>query len=168
MPADVVLLGLGVTPNVEWLSGSGLESNGGVHCDAFGGTDLPGVVAVGDCSTWYDPSLRTHHRLEHWSSARERASVAVATLLSAGTTRQSARPPYFWSDQYGLTLQVAGHTYGADQVTVEDGSVADRDFLAVYRRDGDPVAVLALGRRKEFMRWRKHLATAQRDAQIPA
>ena len=174
VPADVVLLGLGVTPNVEWLSGSGIAGAGGIVCDAFGATELPGVVAVGDCATWYDPALRTHHRLEHWSGARERASVAVATLLSAGTTRQSGRPPYFWSDQYGLTLQVAGHTHGADQVTVEGGSVDDRDFLAVYRRAGDPVAVLALcrpemqGRRKEFMRWRKHLATAQRDAQIPA
>ena len=164
VPADVVLLGLGVRPNAEWTAGSGLDlvpGVGGIACDPFGATVLPGVVAVGDCATWYDPALGRHHRLEHWSSARERASVAVATLLSAGSTRQTSRPPYFWSDQYGLTLQVVGHTAGADQVTVEAGSVDDRDFLAVYRSAGRPVAVLALGQRKEFMRWRKNLTATQ-------
>ncbi|WP_375486225.1 NAD(P)/FAD-dependent oxidoreductase [uncultured Jatrophihabitans sp.] len=166
--ADVVVLGMGVVPNVDWLAGSGLDLThgvGGVACDAFGATDLPGVVAVGDCATWFDHALGRHHRLEHWSSAKERGAVAAATLLTAGTTRRPARPPYFWSHQYGLTLQVAGHPSGADQVTVEEGSLDERDFLAVYRRDGDPIAVLALGRSREFMRWRKHLA-ARHDAAV--
>src|SRR5206468_11439692 len=139
-------------------------SPGGIACDPYGATALPGVVAVGDCSSWYDPALGAHRRVEHWTSAKERAAVAVATLLSAGTAQHSARPPYFWSSQYGLTLQVAGSTAGADQVTVEAGSIDSRDFLAVYRRAGHPVAVLALGRRSEFMRWRKQLAAAARTA----
>jgi NADPH-dependent 2,4-dienoyl-CoA reductase/sulfur reductase-like enzyme len=157
--ADVVLVGVGVRPNTEWLAGSGLAIADGVICDAFGATSLASVVAVGDCATWYEPALGRHHRFEHWTAARERGAIAAATLLSGGTEFRSGRPPYFWSDQYGLTIQVAGHIADADSVTVEEGSTPDRDFLAVYRRGADPVAVFAMGHGKSFMRWRRQLAT---------
>jgi NADPH-dependent 2,4-dienoyl-CoA reductase/sulfur reductase-like enzyme len=156
--ADVVLVGVGVQPNVEWLAGSGLQIAHGVQCDAYGLTGIPAVVAVGDCASWYEPALDAHHRLEHWTGARERAVIAAGSLLSGGEQRAAGRPPYFWSDQYGRTLQVAGRTTGADSVTVEEGAVADLDFLAVYRRAGQPVAVLALGQARAFLRWRKQLA----------
>ena len=159
LPADVVLVGVGARPNVGWLAGSGLDVSDGVRCDAFGATDLPNVVAVGDCATWYDPALGRHHRVEHWSGAQERAAVAVATLLSGGTETRIARPPYFWSDQYDVRIQLTGHPHGYDSVVVEEGSADARDFLAVYRRQGEPVAVLALNHAKSFMRWRKQLAT---------
>ncbi|HEX8092866.1 NAD(P)/FAD-dependent oxidoreductase [Jatrophihabitans sp.] len=161
VPADVVLVGVGVRPNVEWLAGSGLPIADGVQCDAYGMTGIPTVVAVGDCASWYEPALGAHHRLEHWTGARERAVIAAGSLLSGGRRRapgHSGRPPYFWSDQYGMTLQLTGRTAGADSVTVEEGAVADHDFLAVYRRAGEPVAVLALGQARAFMRWRKQLA----------
>jgi NADPH-dependent 2,4-dienoyl-CoA reductase/sulfur reductase-like enzyme len=158
IPADVVLVGVGVQPNVEWLAGSGLQVATGVRCDAYGMTDIPAVVAVGDCASWYEPELGAYHRLEHWTGARERAVIAAGTLLSGGQQRAEGRPPYFWSDQYGKTLQLAGRTTGADSVTVEEGAVADHDFLAVYRRAGHPVAVLALGHARSFLRWRKQLA----------
>ncbi len=158
--ADVVLVGVGVQPNVEWLAGSGLTVDGGVRCDAYGVTGIPEVVAVGDCASWYEPELGAHHRLEHWTGARERAAIAVTSLLSGGQQKTPGRPPYFWSDQYGMTLQLAGRTSGADSVVVEEGSLADYDFLAVYRRGGQPVAVLALGQARAFMRWRKQLAAA--------
>jgi NADPH-dependent 2,4-dienoyl-CoA reductase/sulfur reductase-like enzyme len=160
VPADVVLVGVGVRPDTDWLAGSVLGSAGGVLCDAYGVTAVPGIVAVGDCATWYDQRLGRHHRLEHWTAARERAEVAVASLLSGGTRQLSSRPPYFWSDQYGLTLQMAGHAGGADSVRVEEGTIEGRDFLAVYRRGDEPVAVLAIGQRKAFMRWRRLLAAA--------
>jgi NADPH-dependent 2,4-dienoyl-CoA reductase/sulfur reductase-like enzyme len=159
VPADVVLVGVGVRPNTEWLSGSGLNTSNGVLCDAYGATGIPNVVAVGDCATWFDPLLGEHHRLEHWTGARERSAIAVRSLLSGGADCRSSRPPYFWSDQYGLTIQMAGHTRGADSVRVEEGSVDDRDFLTIYRRGDEPVAVLALGRGKSFMRWRRQLAS---------
>lgn len=158
LPADVVVVGVGVRPVTGWLAGSGLDLTNGVRCDSFGATGIPSVYAVGDCATWYDPELGMHHRLEHWTGARERAAITVAGLLSGGTDRRAGRPPYFWSDQYGLTIQVAGHTRGASSVTVEEGSVADGQFLALYRRAGEPVAVLAIGHGKSFMRWRKQLA----------
>jgi NADPH-dependent 2,4-dienoyl-CoA reductase/sulfur reductase-like enzyme len=128
-------------------------------CNAYGATDLPNVVAVGDCASWYDPLLGGHHRLEHWTGARERAAIAVSSLLSGGTENRTGRPPYFWSDQYGLRIQMAGHARGADSVLVEEGSTDERDFLAVYRRADQPVAVLALGHSKSFMRWRRQLAS---------
>jgi NADPH-dependent 2,4-dienoyl-CoA reductase/sulfur reductase-like enzyme len=157
--ADVVLMGVGVRPNTDWLAGSGLDTGNGVVCNAYGATQLDNVVAVGDCATWYDPALGAHHRLEHWTGARERGAIAAATLLSGGTEFKTGRPPYFWSDQYGLTIQLAGHVRDADSVVVEQGSTADRDFLAVYRHGSDPVAVLAIGHGKSFMRWRRQLAT---------
>ena len=158
--ADVVLVGIGVRPNTAWLTGSGLATADGVVCDAFGATSLPNVVAVGDCAAWYEPTLGRHHRFEHWTAARERGAIAAATLLSGGTERRSGRPPYIWSDQYGLTIQIAGRIAAADSIVVEEGSTADHDFLAVYRRGTDPVAVLAMGHGRSFMRWRRQLATA--------
>jgi NADPH-dependent 2,4-dienoyl-CoA reductase/sulfur reductase-like enzyme len=161
IPADVVLVGVGVQPNVEWLAGSGLSVIDGVRCDDQGATGIDRVVAVGDCASWYEPALGGYARLEHWTGARERAGIAVSSLLSGGRQRalgHSGRLPYFWSDQYGRTLQLAGRIAGADAVTVEEGSVAEHDFLAVYRRAGQPVAVLALGHGRSFLRWRKQLA----------
>jgi NADPH-dependent 2,4-dienoyl-CoA reductase/sulfur reductase-like enzyme len=157
LPADVAVIGVGVRPNTDWLSGSGLDVSNGVRCDAFGSTNLPAVFAHGDCATWFDPQLGKHSRLEHWTAARERAGVVVACLLSGGTDRRRCRPPYFWSDQYGMTIQVAGHTAGATSVTVEEGSRLDGEFLAIYRQREVPVAVLAIGYAQSFMRWRKKL-----------
>lgn len=157
IPADVVLVGVGVQPNVEWLAGSGLEVSGGVRCDGYGQTGIPDVVAVGDCASWYSPDLGGNVRLEHWTGARDRAPIAVSALLSGGRDLIADRPPYVWSDQYGRTLQVAGYPAIADSVTVEEGSVDDLDFLAVYRRGDRPVAVLALGQARAFARQRRQL-----------
>ena len=159
VPADMVVVGVGALPCVEWLEGSGVELDNGVKCGADGRTSLAGVVAVGDCANWYDPQAGSHRRVEHWTGARERPEAAVAALLSWGAVEAGApRPPYFWSDQYGVKIQFAGHAAGADSVTVEEGAPGDRSFLAVYRCAGQPVAVLAMNQPRLFMRWRKQLA----------
>ncbi|CAL9284096.1 FAD-dependent oxidoreductase [Streptomyces olindensis] len=161
VPADIVVVGVGARPNVEWLAGSGIALDDGVKCGADGRTSLAGVVAVGDCANWYDPRTGRHRRVEHWTGARERPDAAVATLLAGGAVEPGApRPPYFWSDQYGVKIQFAGHATGADSVTIEAGTADDRDVLAVYRRAGDPVAVLGMNQPRLFMRWRKQLAAA--------
>ncbi|WP_327000558.1 NAD(P)/FAD-dependent oxidoreductase [Dactylosporangium sp. NBC_01737] len=159
LPADVVVVGVGSRPAVDWLAGSGLTVEGGVHCDAHGATGAPGIVAVGDCASWYDPDLGVHHRIEHWTSARERARTAAATLL--GAAPPAPAPAYFWSEQYGARIQFAGHALPGDDVSIEDGDVAGRSFLAVYRRPGPsgrPVAVLGMNRTPAFSRWRRRLA----------
>ncbi|MGW0734894.1 NAD(P)/FAD-dependent oxidoreductase [Streptomyces sp. NPDC002851] len=159
IPADIVVVGVGARPCVEWLEGSGVELDNGVKCGADGRTSLAGVVAVGDCANWYDPRTGAHRRVEHWTGARERADAAVATLLSWGAKEAGVpRPPYFWSDQYGVKIQFAGHAAGADSVTIEEGAADDRNVLAVYRRAGLPVAVLGMNQPRLFTRWRKHLA----------
>ncbi|AVZ77002.1 FAD-dependent oxidoreductase [Streptomyces lunaelactis] len=161
IPADTVVIGVGARPCVEWLEGSGVVLDDGVKCGADGRTSVAGVVAVGDCASWYDPFAGVHRRVEHWTGARERPDAAVAALLSAGAATPAApRPPYFWSDQYGVRIQFAGHSAGADSVTVEEGLPDERSFLAVYRRSGHPVAVLGMNQPRLFTRWRKQLATA--------
>ncbi|OUD03843.1 NAD(P)/FAD-dependent oxidoreductase [Streptomyces swartbergensis] len=158
IPADIVVVGVGARPCVEWLAGSGVELDNGVKCGADGRTGLAGVVAVGDCANWYDPRAGAHRRVEHWTGARERPDAAVATLLAGGATEPGVpRPPYFWSDQYGVKIQFAGHAAGADSVAVEEGSPDDRNVLAVYRRAGQPVAVLGMNQPRLFTRWRKEL-----------
>ncbi|MFJ4081480.1 NAD(P)/FAD-dependent oxidoreductase [Streptomyces iakyrus] len=159
IPADIVVVGVGARPCVDWLAGSGVELDDGVKCGADGRTSLAGVVAVGDCASWYDPRAGTHRRVEHWTGARERPDAAVAALLSWGESEPGVpRPPYFWSDQYGVKIQFAGNASRADSVTIEEGAADDRDVLAVYRRAGSPVAVLGMNQPRLFMRWRKQLA----------
>ncbi|WP_078963477.1 NAD(P)/FAD-dependent oxidoreductase [Streptomyces durhamensis] len=161
VPADIVVVGVGARPCVEWLEGSGVTLGNGVKCGSDGRTNVAGVVAVGDCANWYDPRAKDHRRVEHWTGALERPDTAVATLLAYGATQPGApRPPYFWSDQYGVKIQFVGHALGADSVTVEEGSADDRSFLAVYRRAGSPVAVLGMNQPRLFTRWRKQLSAA--------
>jgi NADPH-dependent 2,4-dienoyl-CoA reductase/sulfur reductase-like enzyme len=160
LQADLVLVGVGAQPNVEWLRGSGLGLGNGVLCDAGGLTTVPGVVAVGDCAAWYDGRLGRPHRVEHWTGALDRPKRAVATLLSGDSTGPDVVPAYFWSDQYDVRIQFAGHAASADTVSVEDGDPADRSFLAVYRRGDEPVAVLGMNQPRAFTRWRRSLATA--------
>ncbi|WP_338899641.1 FAD-dependent oxidoreductase [Streptomyces sp. TG1A-60] len=159
IPADIVVVGVGARPCVEWLEGSGVELDNGVKCGSDGRTSLAGVVAVGDCANWYDPRTGAHRRVEHWTGALERPAAAVATLLAGGAVEPGLpRPPYFWSDQYGVKIQFVGHAAGADSVTIEEGSAEDRNVLAVYRRAGEPVAVLGMNQPRLFTRWRKQLA----------
>ncbi|MFF7920422.1 NAD(P)/FAD-dependent oxidoreductase [Streptomyces mirabilis] len=161
IPGDIVVVGVGARPCVEWLEGSGVELDNGVKCGADGRTSLAGVVAVGDCANWYDPRAGAHRRVEHWTGARERPDAAIATLLAGGAVEPGVpRPPYFWSDQYGVKIQFAGHAAAADSVTIEAGAADDRDVLAVYRRAGVPVAVLGMNQPRLFTRWRKQLAVA--------
>ncbi|MEU4603853.1 FAD-dependent oxidoreductase [Kribbella sp. NPDC023972] len=159
LPADTVVLGIGATPAIGWLGGSGLELGDGILCDAFGATSLPGVVAVGDCSAWFDPALGRHQRVEHWTSALDRAPIAARTLLGGDQAVSPRRAPYLWSDIHGSRIQLAGHAELADGCEVETGSVAEGSFVAVYRRGGQPVAVLGIDQPKHFMSVRRQLAS---------
>ncbi len=161
LSADVVVVGIGGVPNIEWLQGSGLDLGNGVVCGAAGQTNIPNVVAVGDCAAWHDASTGAVHRVEHWTGALERPAIAVATLLAGGIDQgATVKAPYFWSDQYGSRIQFAGIAQPDDEITIEEGSCEDRCFLATYRRDGRLVAVLGVDQPRLFTRWRRQLATA--------
>jgi len=159
LPADVVVVGVGAQPNVEWLAGSGVEVDGGVVTDASCATNVPGVVAVGDCASSYDPMLGRHRRIEHWTHALQQPATATATLLGACAAPPYAPLPYFWSEQYGRQLQLAGSHQPGDVVTVVEGSTDSRSFVATYERDGRLVAVLGLDASGAFARWRRTLRT---------
>lgn len=144
VPADLVVVGLGVTPATSWLAGSGLRIDGGVACDATGAAEGgTGVVAAGDVARWWHPLYEQHLRVEHWDHAARQGAAAARTLL-AGTDRAEpyCEPPYFWSDQYDIKIQMLGVITDYDAVQViEDGRAAG-EFLAAYGRGGRTVAVL--------------------------
>ncbi len=158
LPADTVVVGIGAQPNVEWLADSGLDVAGGVRTDATCATAAPGVVAVGDCARSYDVHTARHVRHEHWTSALQQPATAAATLL--GRPAPSSDVPYFWSEQHGRMVQLAGTPAGGDVLTVVHGSVDDRSFVVTYERAGDLVAVLGVGAGGPFARWRRTLRTA--------
>jgi NADPH-dependent 2,4-dienoyl-CoA reductase/sulfur reductase-like enzyme len=158
LPADVVLVGIGAQPNVEWLDGSGIDLRNGVLCDAMGRTSVPGVVAVGDCANWFELSLGEHRRVEHWTGALERAALAVQALLDADAPQQPVKQPYFWSDQHGVKIQFAGHSAGHDRLVIEAGDPGEHNFLAVYYKGETPVAVLGMNQPRLFTKWRRSLA----------
>jgi 3-phenylpropionate/trans-cinnamate dioxygenase ferredoxin reductase subunit len=177
LPADVVLVGIGSIPNTEWLAGSGIVGAGpdgdlraGVLITEGGATNLPGVVATGDCAATHSRFAGRVVRYEHWTNALQHPVLAASTLLGVPVPKQSATAgvPYFWSDQYGMRLQFAGHYHPGDSVEVVEGDVATHNFVAVYRRDGQPVAVLSIGQPRVFGRWRKQLATGAGDPAAPA
>lgn len=157
LPADVVVMGVGMRPATDWLTGSGLALDDGVLCDSGCVTELPSVVAVGDVARYRTATGGTA-RHEHWTNAAEQPATAIRNLL-AGTTVEHYRPTgYVWSDQYGVRLQVAGELSQPDEVEVIDGSPSDRRFVVAYRRGGDTVGVLAMNNPKLFTRMRKQLA----------
>jgi NADPH-dependent 2,4-dienoyl-CoA reductase/sulfur reductase-like enzyme len=167
LAADVVVVGIGATPNTGWLAGSALALHDGVLCDDGCVTALPEVVAVGDVARVGGT------RAEHWTSATEQPRVAVTNLL-AGRTVESLRPvPYFWSDQYGARVQFAGRRQEGDTVRITEGGIADGapaedGFLARYERDGRTTAVLSVDRPRPFMRARRELARATAPVQPAA
>ncbi|MEO5780718.1 MULTISPECIES: NAD(P)/FAD-dependent oxidoreductase [Arthrobacter] len=162
--ADVVLVAIGSVPNTAWLAGSGIALGDGVLCDPMGRTNMPGVVAVGDCAAWLDEESGMHRRVEHWSSAVERPALAVTALLEPGAARQPLNLPYFWSDQYNVRIQFAGQSRDADRVAIEAGDPAAHSFLAVYYRDGEPVAVLGANQPRLFTKWRRQLNAVHKAA----
>lgn len=148
--ADVLVVGVGSTPAVGWLEGSGLAVADGVLCDQQGRASVPGVWAVGDVAAWLDPVTGRCRRVEHWTRAGEQARTVAHAIL--GVDDGNAGAPYIWSDQYGMKLQIVGEPDARDDVTVQtdDG----RRFLATYARDGLLTAIVGAGQAKRVARLR--------------
>ncbi|MFJ9865909.1 NAD(P)/FAD-dependent oxidoreductase [Streptomyces sp. NPDC101165] len=160
LPADIVVVGVGVRPATDWLAGSGVQVDDGVVCDAGCATAVPGVVAVGDVARCPHPFTGRHARVEHWSNATEQARTAARTLLSGVSAPAPCTAPYFWSDQYQVRIQLAGHVSPGAVPEVVEGDLDSRSFTAVYRREGSAVAVLSLDQPKLFNRLRRTLVPA--------
>ncbi|MGW1725347.1 NAD(P)/FAD-dependent oxidoreductase [Streptomyces sp. NPDC002306] len=160
LPADIVIVGIGATPNTGWLAGSTLAVADGVRCDDGCVTALSQVVAVGDVARVGGI------RAEHWTSATEQPRVAVTNLLAGRTVETARSVPYFWSDQYGTRIQFAGRRRDGDRVRITEGALAegapaDDGFLARYERDGRTTAVLSVDRPRPFTRARRELSRGE-------
>ena len=161
VPADVVVVGIGVSPATEWLAGSGLDVRDGVVCDeALRAASR--VYAAGDCARWVNRlfgETGEEMRVEHWTNAAEQGSAAAANLLAelAGQEGTAYAPvPFFWSDQFDSRIQFVGRAHGDDEVRVITGDL-DGKFVALYGHAGRLRGVLGVGMPKPVMRMRKLL-----------
>ena len=156
LEADVVVVGIGVTPAVEWLKDSGLTLDNGVLCDdrLFA---ADGVVAAGDLARWawrHDGS-EEQIRIEHWQVAAEAGAAAARSVLAGPAEARPFTPiPYFWSDQFDIRFQVLGNPGGNDDVEIVDGSLEEGKFVALFGRAGRLRAVMAIGRPRRLMGFR--------------
>ncbi len=134
---DMVVAGIGVIPNIEWLESSGIELDGAVVCDRYMRTSLPDVYALGDLASWDNPRFGRRMRVEHWTNTVEQSAVVARNIVagfSGGKPVAYSGIPYFWSDQYGHRLQLVGLA-SSDVVFVHDPP-GERSMLALYR-EGD-------------------------------
>lgn len=139
VPADMIIVGIGILPAVAPLLAAGAGGSNGVDIDDHCRTDLPHVFAIGDCAA-HDNSFAggAHIRLESVQNANDMATT-VARLLT-GQPRPYHAVPWFWSNQYDLRLQTVGLSTGFDE-TVVRGDIAARSFSLVYLRDGHVIAL---------------------------
>jgi 3-phenylpropionate/trans-cinnamate dioxygenase ferredoxin reductase component len=157
LPADLVVVGVGVVPRTELAEQLGLLCDGGIVVDQFARTSDPYVVAAGDCTVAPNPVTGEGRiRLESVPNAVAQARVAAATL--AGKPEPYADVPWFWSDQYDLKLQIAGVTNGYDEVVVRGD--ADREsFSVLYYRRGNLLGINAINRAPDYLTVRKALSS---------
>jgi len=156
IPADVVVVGIGVSPETRWLEGSGLALGNGVVCDETLATGASHVVAAGDVARWRNPLFDEVMRIEHWTNAVEQAGAAAETLLAGpGLAKPFAPVPFVWSDQYDRKIQVAGRVGPQDAMTIALGSLAERRFVALFGRAGRLVGALAMNRPRPLIACRR-------------
>jgi NADPH-dependent 2,4-dienoyl-CoA reductase/sulfur reductase-like enzyme len=167
--ADLVVVGVGVIPNSDWLDGSGLALHNGIVCDGSGRA-APGVYAAGDVARIENSWSGDSPRIEHWTNAVEQAAHVATNLLAgsdAATTFSSV--PYFWSDQFDRKIQFVGRARPHDEVVVVDGSVAGRQLTALYRHGDRVVGCLAVNQPRALIKYRRLLAAhASWDAAVAA
>lgn len=153
LDVDLVVIGIGVSPNTGWLEGSGLDIADGVVCDESCHV-APGVVAAGDVASWHNVRFGERMRVEHWDNAIEMGAHAARSLLQGSSAEPYAPVPWFWSDQYDRKIQLAGRSAAGDDVVVVAGSVDDHRFAALYGREGRVVGVLGMSMPAKVMRLR--------------
>lgn len=154
--ADLVIIGIGVLPEVELAEQAGLEVDNGIVVDEYARTSDHDIVAAGDCTNHYNPIYQRRLRLESVQNAADQAKVAAKTLC--GKLEPYNALPWFWSDQYDLKLQIAGLSQGYDKVVIRGSTETGRSFAAFYFQGDKLLAVDAINRPREFMLTRRALS----------
>jgi 3-phenylpropionate/trans-cinnamate dioxygenase ferredoxin reductase component len=147
--ADFVLIGIGLVPNSELAEQAGLDVDDGIIVDAASRSSDPDIYAIGDCAMHaHHGFLRRKIRLESVPNALEQARAAAASLT--GRPIPEAPPPWFWSDQYDLKLQMVGLSDGYEELAIR-GSMDASAFIAFYLKEGVVVAADSVNRAGDFM-----------------
>ena len=154
-PADVVVAGIGVAPNIELAQTAGLAVRNGISVDEFLRTEAPDIFAIGDCAEYPNSFAGSRLRLESVQNAVDQA-VCVAKAI-AGKAAPYGAVPWFWSDQFDLRLQMAGLPAGHDRVVVR-GQTESGKFSVFYFRGGRLCAVDSVNRPADHMAGRKLIA----------
>ncbi len=156
--ADVVVAGIGVTPNTDWLAGSALTIDDGVRTDEFcRATGACDVYAVGDVAKWQDVSIGRARRVGHWTNAVDQANIVAHNIIHPDQPREYHAAPYFWSDQYGSKIQMVGHADPTDTVEVHGFEIAGRrSWAALFSRQDRLSAAVTLGWPRAMAALRRH------------
>jgi NADPH-dependent 2,4-dienoyl-CoA reductase/sulfur reductase-like enzyme len=158
--ADLAVVGVGVVPNVEFLAGSGVALDNGVVVNSRFETGAPGVYAVGDVASFFDPLFERRRRLEHWSNAQYQGTEVGRILAGEGGGYDAVSS--FFSEVFGTTIKVFGDTTQAVQLSA-DGSL-ESGFLARYGEGGRLVAAITVGQRDELEELVKELIAERAPA----
>ena len=148
IPADVVVIGVGIMPNTELAAAASLDIDNGIVVDVRCRTADEHIYAVGDCTFHPNAIYERSVRLESVHNALEQAKTAAANIC--GEDVEYSQVPWFWSDQYDLKLQIAGLSDGYDEVVVR-GDPANASFSCTYLREGRLIACDAINAPRDFM-----------------
>lgn len=159
IPADLVVVGVGILPNIELAADAGLPVDDGIVVDERCATEDEHIFAIGDCTAHPSRIYGGRLRLESVQNALEQAKVVASNLCGGDLVYDQV--PWFWSDQYDVKLQIVGLSAGYDQ-TVARGNPADRSFSCVYLRDGRMIAIDSVNAPKDFMQAKALIASGAR------
>ena len=146
--ADIVIVGIGIIPNIEIAEEAGIHCDNGIVVDDHCRTSDPDIYAAGDCTNHPNPLMNKRLRLESVPNAMDQARVSTANML--GDDKVYAAIPWFWSDQYELKLQMVGFSADGDSQVLR-GDMEKHQFAIFYLKDGKVVAADAVNSPKEFM-----------------
>ena len=146
--ADIVIVGIGIIPNIEIAEEAGIHCDNGIVVDDHCRTSDPDIYAAGDCTNHPNPLMNRRLRLESVPNAMDQARVSTANML--GDDKVYAAIPWFWSDQYELKLQMVGFSADGDSQVLR-GDMEKHQFAIFYLKDGKVVAADAVNSPKEFM-----------------
>ncbi|WP_349428873.1 FAD-dependent oxidoreductase [Microbacterium sp. LWS13-1.2] len=157
IPADLVVVGIGAAPATSWLASSGIELHpidGGVVCNAYLQSSIPGVYAAGDVTHWPNGVMDITMRLENWTSAADQGARAGINAVLPDKRAPFETVPYFWSDWYKSRIQFVGSAT-AESVSFASGGPEEDKFVALYRTGDRLVGAATLNEQRKIMKLRR-------------